>query len=408
MSDNNPGSVTQLTYSVQLGSAGGYFNYEPAANQFYVLQSDTITPAPLQASNLIATTGVNVVNIDGTITILDTSIGYDSPGVLQFQGSAAVIIPVGDDTTRPSAPKIGMLRLNIGSTIPYLEYYNGISWQNVTVVPAAGKTSQIQYNNDGALSGSSRYTISFDEQLATTTLSLGDPQSFTETTAVTSSAIITGAASTTNAQGTVVKIFGGNNSGTGSGGSVVLSGGYAIANGTYAGSVVLMGGESSVGNHGHIICYTVNSDSGTEERLRISGGTGAWGLNGPNYGSAGQVLTSNGYSAPPTWTNITGVAKQHFAFNTDNIVYVCVVPDNAVILSISIVISTAFDDPSTTITVGDAAVPDRLFTSSDVLPGTVGTYTIYPNYIYGAATQVTLTWSGVCSAGSGVVLISYE
>lgn len=43
---------------------------------------------------------------------------------------------------------------------------------------------------------------------------------------------------------------------------------------------------------------------GQIERLRIEA-NGAWGLGGASYGTAGQVLTSNGSSTPPTWQNIT-------------------------------------------------------------------------------------------------------
>lgn len=41
------------------------------------------------------------------------------------------------------------------------------------------------------------------------------------------------------------------------------------------------------------------------ERLRVNG-SGAWGLSGANYGSAGEVLTSNGSGSPPTWEAATG------------------------------------------------------------------------------------------------------
>jgi hypothetical protein len=46
------------------------------------------------------------------------------------------------------------------------------------------------------------------------------------------------------------------------------------------------------------------------ERLRIDG-TGAFGINGANYGTSGQVLTSAGSGAAPSWATPTGgVTKQ--------------------------------------------------------------------------------------------------
>ena len=49
---------------------------------------------------------------------------------------------------------------------------------------------------------------------------------------------------------------------------------------------------------------TANSNTGTE-RFRLTT-AGAIGLNGANYGSSGQVLTSAGSGSAPTWTTITG------------------------------------------------------------------------------------------------------
>ena len=45
--------------------------------------------------------------------------------------------------------------------------------------------------------------------------------------------------------------------------------------------------------------------SNSTERLRITS-AGAWGLSGSNYGTSGQVLTSGGSAAAPTWTTVSG------------------------------------------------------------------------------------------------------
>ena len=47
------------------------------------------------------------------------------------------------------------------------------------------------------------------------------------------------------------------------------------------------------------------ADSNIQEHLRIAS-TGAFGLSGANYGTAGQVLTSGGSGAAPTWANAGG------------------------------------------------------------------------------------------------------
>jgi hypothetical protein len=57
---------------------------------------------------------------------------------------------------------------------------------------------------------------------------------------------------------------------------------------------------------GRLVFSTVPSGSVTNtERLRIAS-TGAFGLSGANYGTSGQVLTSGGSGAAPTWTTVSG------------------------------------------------------------------------------------------------------
>ena len=50
--------------------------------------------------------------------------------------------------------------------------------------------------------------------------------------------------------------------------------------------------------------------SGSNERFRITG-TGLIGLGGANYGTSGQVLTSNGSSTPPTWQSTGNVVASY-------------------------------------------------------------------------------------------------
>lgn len=65
--------------------------------------------------------------------------------------------------------------------------------------------------------------------------------------------------------------------------------------------------------------FVTTSTSGTlTERLRITS-SGAWGLSGANYGTSGQVLTSQGSSSPPVWSTPVAIpagAVMHFAMST--------------------------------------------------------------------------------------------
>jgi hypothetical protein len=73
--------------------------------------------------------------------------------------------------------------------------------------------------------------------------------------------------------------------------------------GVGGGNMLINTGANSTAN---IIFAT---GSGTTERLRIAS-NGAFGLSGANYGTSGQVLTSGGSGAAPTWTTVSGGSSQ--------------------------------------------------------------------------------------------------
>lgn len=50
-------------------------------------------------------------------------------------------------------------------------------------------------------------------------------------------------------------------------------------------------------------------------------GSGAWGVNGTNYGTSGQVLTSNGSGSPPSWTTVTAGSSMPTGGGTDAVFY---------------------------------------------------------------------------------------
>ena len=73
--------------------------------------------------------------------------------------------------------------------------------------------------------------------------------------------------------------------------------------------------------------YTVSVETAGTERLRIAS-TGAMGLSGANYGTAGQVLVSNGSSAAPTWEQITPSAV--FGWDHDDDTYGLYLPGTSI------------------------------------------------------------------------------
>ena len=64
----------------------------------------------------------------------------------------------------------------------------------------------------------------------------------------------------------------------------------------------------------HSINHLLFKVNGGSERFRINN-SGAFGLAGTNYGTAGQVLTSGGTNGVPTWTTITGTTINNNANN---------------------------------------------------------------------------------------------
>jgi hypothetical protein len=99
-------------------------------------------------------------------------------------------------------------------------------------------------------------------------------------------------------------------------GSVTIAGGGNTGGGaTTGGNVILQGGTSS-SYPGYVSIQTRSTTSIMTERLRIVG-TGAWsvGNSGTDYGTAGQMLTSNG-NAPPTWQTFSGVTSVAFSGGT--------------------------------------------------------------------------------------------
>lgn len=76
---------------------------------------------------------------------------------------------------------------------------------------------------------------------------------------------------------------------------------------TVASNVILRAGKEA--NHGsgaaadNFFAIHTTLDNTSSEKLRIAS-DGQIGLGGTNYGTAGQVIRSNGTSAAPTWTNV--------------------------------------------------------------------------------------------------------
>ena len=238
--------------------------------QYYVLKVSSLTAnvtitAPSSSKSYI------VVNLDPTYTV-----------TIKAAGQSGAVIPVSSKA---------------------LVVYNGTDYTQVGA-SAGGSTNQIQYNNAGALAGSANLTFNG------TTLTMG------------SSTVFAGDFSNATFANRTVFTTSTTNSTTGI---------YAVPNGTSTAASWQAVNNSNPTNASKILIATngstdvqlVSGINGTGTYLPLSifnggvgtfvfGTAGQFGI-GPvasvSYGTSGQVLTSGGSSAAPTWSTITATGS---------------------------------------------------------------------------------------------------
>ena len=108
-----------------------------------------------------------------------------------------------------------------------------------------------------------------------------------------------------------IQINGGSNTSTGSGGNVYLSAGNGN-NGTYYGATINIGNGTGSANG------TIQFGTNNAVKLTLNA-SGALGIGTtPSYGTSGQVLTSGGSSAAPTWAAAGGSTNISYDYLTTN------------------------------------------------------------------------------------------
>lgn len=98
-----------------------------------------------------------------------------------------------------------------------------------------------------------------------------------------------------------------------------------------------------------------------------------------------------------------------FSYTTPSPATVFTIPASGRILSVGIQITTAFDDLSATLSVGDGGNTSRLMSASQNIPSEIGESESHIGYQYVASTPILLTINpGTSTQGSGVVYIVYN
>lgn len=120
-------------------------------------------------------------------------------------------------------------------------------------------------------------------------------------------------------------------------------------------------------------------------------------------------VAEQGPSGPPG-ANGSGGIEFPFAWGDASPRQIMVAAAGKLIYSVQIHISTAFNGVGAALTVGDAALPNRLMDANQSDPGTTGTFTAAPLRKYGAATPLllTITPGAGASAGAGLLALFIE
>jgi len=126
--------------------------------------------------------------------------------------------------------------------------------------------------------------------------------------------------------------------------------------------------------------------------------------------SLGNTVSANYLVGNVAYNNLTGVPilKVPFNYNDASPSLVGIIPANAVVSKIEIIITTAFNNSSTFITLGTITHPVELVDTTDSNLNSVGIYTTLPGITYMSDTHVLLTLNSSSStAGSGMLNIYY-
>jgi len=126
--------------------------------------------------------------------------------------------------------------------------------------------------------------------------------------------------------------------------------------------------------------------------------------------SLGNIVTANYIVGNVSYNNITQLPLLRLTFNYNDASpsLVGLVPANAVISRIEIIISTAFNDRNSSLTLGTITHPNELIDTIDTNTNVVGLYTVIPGTMYMSDTHLLLTINpGSSTTGSGMLIIYY-
>lgn len=315
------------------GSAGGadtqiQFNDSGSFNGMSAFTINKSTGA-LTATNTFTSAGLNVTAAAGNYRSLKLQTAGSDRWLVQANNTAESGSNTGSDFEIVSVADNGLTQnivMSVSRSTQVANFLNaptvgGSSLQSVVLPSQTGNNGKY-LTTDGSTASWATVSASASSLTGTTLASnvvnssltsLGSLSSLTVTGSMlvgtnnSTFNVTTPATSVGGQVGGSITIQGGQQNNTSSpGGSVSLVGGAGANLNTTGGTVFLTGGTGITG--GPIVMST---GATTVERFRITG-SGEWQLAGSG-GTSGQVLTSNGAGAAPTWTTVSSGAATSFA-----------------------------------------------------------------------------------------------
>jgi len=219
----------------------------------------------VQNANAVAITGGAIdgttigtsTKADGKFTTLSAN------GDVSFTSTGFLLVPSGTTAQRPASPATGEMRYN--TTLNQFEGYYASAWSGLGS-GASGSNTQVQYNNAGALAGSSALTFN-GTTLATTTLqstNLSDGTNSTSTTnAIQGSAKAWANINTSGASGSIRASYNVSSVTYNATGDYTVNFTNAFSDANYVTNLTMQRGDSAGNNPGFANIYATSGNAYT-------------------------------------------------------------------------------------------------------------------------------------------------